>query len=149
MKKHIIIALLLLSVSTVFAQHEKIKALKTAHITTELNLSSSEAEKFWPVYNASQKKNHELRKQLRGIHKKLDHTFDTISEKEALSILNTTMDLDRKIHEEKNALTQKLKSILSAKKIIQLQKAEDQFKRKLIKKFKDRRSPSDRTLNRR
>ena len=59
------------------------------------------------------------------------------------------MDLDRKIHEEKNALTLKLKSILSAKKIIQLQKAEDQFKRKLIKKFKDRRPPSDRTPNRR
>lgn len=148
MKKHIIIALLLLNISIVFAQHEKIKALKTAHITTELNLSSSEAEKFWPVFNASQKKNHELRKQLRSIHEKLDHTFNTISEKEALSILNTTMDLDRKIYDEKNALTQKLKSILSAKKIIQLQKAEDQFKRKLIKKFKNRRSPSDKKPNR-
>ncbi len=149
MKKHIIIALLLLSVSTVFAQHEKIKALKTAHITTELNLSSSEAEKFWPVYNASQKKTHDLRKQLRSIHRKLDQTFDTISEKEAQNILNTTMDLDKKMYEEKNALTQKLKSILSAKKIIQLQKSEDQFKRKLIKKFKDRRSPSDRNPNKR
>lgn len=149
MKKNIIIVLLLLSISTVFAQHEKIKALKTAHITTELNLSSSEAEKFWPIYNASQKKTHQLRKQLRDIHKKLDETFDTISEKEAQYILNTTMNLDKKMYEEKNALTLKLKNILSAKKIIQLQKAEDQFKRKLIKKFKDRRSSSDRKPNRR
>lgn len=147
MKKNIIIVLLLLSISTVFAQHEKIKALKTAHITTELNLSSSEAEKFWPIYNASQKKTHQLRKQLRDIHKKLDETFDTISEKEAQYILNTTMNLDKKMYEEKNALTLKLKNILSAKKIIQLQKAEDQFKRKLIKKFKDRRSSSDRKPN--
>jgi hypothetical protein len=59
------------------------------------------------------------------------------------------MNLDKKMYEEKNALTLKLKNILSAKKIIQLQKAEDQFKRKLIKKFKDRRSSSDRKPNRR
>jgi hypothetical protein len=30
---------------------EKIKALKVAFITKELNLTSGEAEKFWPVYN--------------------------------------------------------------------------------------------------
>ena len=143
MKKHIIIALLLLSISSGFAQHEKIKALKTAHITTELNLSSDEAEKFWPIYNESQEKTHKLRKQLRDIHKKTDQTFDNISEKEAQDILNTTMILDRKMYEEQNALIQSLKNILSAKKIIQLQKAEDQFKRKLLKKFKDRRPPSE------
>lgn len=30
---------------------ERIKALKVAYITKELNLTSAEAEKFWPVYN--------------------------------------------------------------------------------------------------
>ena len=143
MKKSILIALLSLSISTVFAQHEKIKALKAAHITTELNLSSSEAEKFWPIYNASQTHTHSLRKQQRNIHKKLDQAFDTISEKEAQDILNTTINLDRKMYDEKNELTQKLRGVLSAKKIIQLQKAEDEFKRKLIKKFKDRRPSSN------
>ena len=27
------------------------KALKTAHITDQLDLTSAEAEKFWPIYN--------------------------------------------------------------------------------------------------
>ncbi|MDI1303936.1 MAG: sensor of ECF-type sigma factor, partial [bacterium] len=30
---------------------EQIKALKVAFLTTELKLTSNEAEKFWPVYN--------------------------------------------------------------------------------------------------
>lgn len=30
---------------------EKLEALKVAFITKELNLSSEEAQKFWPVYN--------------------------------------------------------------------------------------------------
>ena len=33
------------------ARGEKIEAIKVAYITKELNLSSDEAQKFWPVYN--------------------------------------------------------------------------------------------------
>ena len=38
------------------SKKEKIKALKTAFITTELDLTSAEAEKFWPIYNAFEEK---------------------------------------------------------------------------------------------
>ena len=56
--KNIILLLLLVSSFQISlaqqGQHrERIKALKTAHITNELNLTSDEAEKFWPVYNAT------------------------------------------------------------------------------------------------
>lgn len=135
-----IIALVCMNIA--FAQHpkrEKIQALKTAHITNELNLSSSEAERFWPIYNASQDRNHELRKQSREIHQNLKRNFDVISEKEAVAILKKTIDLQNKMHEEKNALVNKLQSVLPAKKIIQLKRVEDEFNRELLKKFKGRR----------
>jgi Skp family chaperone for outer membrane proteins len=141
MKKNLIIALLLLSISSVSAQHEKIKALKIAHITSELNLSSSEAQKFWPIYNASEKNTHLLRRKLRDIHQKLDQTFETISEKKATEILNTMLEIEHEMYQEKTSLIQNLKSFLSAKKIIQLEKSEDEFKRKLLEEFKDRRPP--------
>lgn len=144
MKKLIFIIAIALNFGVVFGQHDKIKALKTAHITTELNLTSSEAEKFWPIYNASQEKTQQLRRQLRELHKKNNAELNTISEQEAINILNTIIDLDDTMHREKQALTQKLKKVLSAKKIILLQKAEHQFNRKLIKKFRDRRSQSNR-----
>ncbi|MGB1269201.1 MAG: sensor of ECF-type sigma factor [Flavobacteriaceae bacterium] len=147
MKKKLIIAVLLLSISSVFAQHEKIKALKTAYITSELNLTSNEAEKFWPIYNLSQKKTHQLRVKLRGIHMKIDQNFETISEEEANEILKNSMTLKHKMHEEQTALVRNLTGVLSAKKIIQLLKAEDQFKRKLLRKFKDRKPPSNRNSN--
>jgi len=35
---------------------ERIKAYKTAYITEQLDLSSAEAEVFWPVYNKYEKK---------------------------------------------------------------------------------------------
>ena len=48
--------------SSVFSQKrgenkEKIKALKIAYLTEKLDLSSNEAEKFWPIYN-KHKNNH-------------------------------------------------------------------------------------------
>ena len=56
------IILLFVSIST-FAQlekekgytkkiSEKLKALKVAHITEQLDLTKKEAENFWPIYNA-------------------------------------------------------------------------------------------------
>lgn len=147
MKNKILITLLLLfSLNILVAQNEKkekIKALKTAHITNELDLTSQEAEKFWPIYNASEEKRHDLRRQLRKTHQQLESNFDEISEQEAHNILTKLTDLQNQMHQEKNALIKTLKTAIPAKKIIKLKKAEDDFNRKLLMKFRDRRPPTD------
>ncbi|WP_340154759.1 hypothetical protein [uncultured Winogradskyella sp.] len=65
MNKTIFTVLLTLFVTTsIFAQRpdrEKIKTLKIAHITEQLDLSKSEAEKFWPIYNANEEAKDKLR----------------------------------------------------------------------------------------
>ena len=43
---------------------ERVQALKVAFITKQLNLTSDEAEKFWPIYNDYQDKRDAVRKQL-------------------------------------------------------------------------------------
>ena len=40
---------------------EKIKALKVAHITEQLDLTAKEAQAFWPVYNANEEAHYKLR----------------------------------------------------------------------------------------
>jgi len=37
-------------------RYERLKSMKVAYITQELNLTPAEAEKFWPVYNEKYKK---------------------------------------------------------------------------------------------
>jgi len=142
MKQLLSLLIALLFISTVFAQHpkrKKIKALKAAHITAELNLTRSEAEKFWPVYNASEEKHHQLRNESRQLRRKLKDDFNTISENEAKIILKKSIDLQNRMHQERNKLTSDLIQFLPAKKIILLKKAEEDFTRKLIQKFKDHR----------
>ena len=145
MKLTLSLLITLLCISTVVGQQpnkrKKIKALKTAHITNELNLTSSEAEKFWPIYNASQEEHHQLRRESRQLRIQLKENFDGISESEAKNILQKSINLQNKIHQERNKLTSDLIKFLPAKKIILLKKAEDDFTRKLIQKFKGHRGP--------
>ena len=42
-------------------KHERIKALKVSFITEKLELSATEAEKFWPIYNTYDSQIHDLR----------------------------------------------------------------------------------------
>lgn len=143
MKKIVTILILLISVQAGFSQKQekqkKINALKTAHITNELNLSAKEAEKFWPIYNASQKKEYAFRKQLREMRKK---TTNHLTEKEAQNLLAEFTKLSDEIHLARKSLLLDLQPVLSAKKIILLRKAEEDFKRKLFKQFKDKQKPA-------
>ena len=57
-------ALFLMCSITFYSQetkNEKIKSLKIAHITKTLDLTTSEAEKFWPIYNTFENKQMGLR----------------------------------------------------------------------------------------
>ena len=63
--KHILILFLLIATTASAQRGDKIKAYKTAFLTESLELTSDEAEKFWPIYNAHEEKLRTLRKQER------------------------------------------------------------------------------------
>lgn len=148
MKSKIILlvtALLFLNVS--FSQDfgtrkERIKALKVAFITEKLNLTSEEAAKFWPVYNAFEEKQFDIR------HKKINAILGqmrgegglkNIGEKEAQNLLNQIESAEDELHNLRQKLTNDLRPILPAIKILKLKKAEEEFNRHLLEKLKERR----------
>lgn len=118
-------------------KREKIKALKTAFITTELSLSSEESAKFWPIYNAFDDKQFELRhNKMRSLANKLKNSIDSMSDKEALIILNQMEDYDEELFQNRKKLVTSLRQIISPVKILKLKKAEDDFNRTLLKQYK-------------
>jgi len=146
MKKSSIFTLFicLIFMSTSFAQggkREKIKALKTAFITTELSLTQQEAEKFWPIYNAFEDKQFELRhEKMKSYMKRMDSDLDTMSEKEASSLLSQMESVEEETHQLRKKLVSDLKNVISSHKIIKLKKAEEDFNRNLLKQYRENRS---------
>ena len=118
---------------------EKIKALKTAHITNALDLSSSEAQKFWPVYNAYEKRMEDVRKSQRQEFRKAMTNSDAISDADANAMIDKFLNLRQTELDERRQLIKDLKGIISPQKILKLQQAEEEFKRRLLEEIQRRR----------
>ena len=147
MKNLILIAFLIITTS-VWAQrpnHEKMKAFKTAHITQQLDLTSAEAEKFWPIYNAFDSKMESLRKKGRStiFGKTRGEKINNLSDSEATEIINEILAMKTKELQFRKDLIDNLKGVLSPKKILKLELAEENFKRKLLDQLKKRRGPKE------
>ncbi|WP_188619373.1 sensor of ECF-type sigma factor [Flavobacterium suaedae] len=119
-------------------KRERIKALKVSFITTELNLSSEESAKFWPIYNEFEEKEFALRHdKMRGLVKKLDASdIDKMSDKEALNYLKEFEEAETKLIQLRKKLVEDLKPIIGPVKILKLKKAEDEFNRRLWARYK-------------
>ena len=81
-------------------KREKIKAYKVSFLTTELELTSTEAEKFWPIYNVYDDKQFELKHQKMKMYLQRldDDNINSISEKEATSLLSQMEGTDKELY---------------------------------------------------
>ena len=119
---------------------ERIKALKTAHITNALSLTPEEAQQFWPLYNANEKKLEGIRKTERQERLKvMNGGFENLSDSDAMAMLDKFMDLKQQELDLHRAFQKQLKGVLPPLKIIKLFRAEEAFKQKLLEQFKERR----------
>lgn len=120
------------------AKRDKIKALKTSFLTTKLELTSTEAEKFWPVYNAFEEKQYDIRhKKMHSLIDKLkDGSAEKMNEKEAAVFLSQLQSAEDDLYQNRKKLVTNLKNIISPIKIIKLKKAEEDFNRTLLKEYR-------------
>ncbi|WP_297510562.1 sensor of ECF-type sigma factor [Flavobacterium sp.] len=120
---------------------EQVKSQKIAFITQELNLSPDEAAKFWPIYNAYDEKQAEIRKQ--KVNAFMDRNdsdaLDRLTEKEAQNALSQMENTEDELHKLRKKFLADIKNVLPSVKILKLKRAEEAFNRKLIERLRERR----------
>ncbi|WP_397363142.1 sensor of ECF-type sigma factor [Olleya sp. R77988] len=138
MKTYILTTLILLLSFSAIAQkdREKLKALKVAHITEELELTTKEAEGFWPIYNTYEEEKHKIISN--SISKRKEIKAETLSEEEAKALVKEMQLNEEARLKNRTEFIEKLSKVISYKKIVLLMKAERNFKRKMIEEFKGR-----------
>lgn len=121
-------------------KREQIKSLKVAFITSELSLTPEESAKFWPLYNAYEDKQQEIRKEkLKGYLNRMDEdSFEKLSDKEASAILTQMESSEDELYQAKKKFVASLKGVISPIKILKLKKAEENFNRKLLQQYRDK-----------
>lgn len=142
--KFILFFLMLITVST-YSQEKKermeqIKALKVSYLTTELNLTSEQAEKFWPVYNVYDDKSFDIgHNKIRPIIRKMDGPgIEKLSDKEASAYLNQLETAEEDLLALRKKLVSDLKPVIGPVKLLKLKKAEDDFKRRLLSQYRNK-----------
>ncbi len=138
----IVLFLVLLSTTLLVAQRpaqERIKTLKVAFITERLALTSSEAQQFWPVYNAHDEALQKLRRKERQRFGSQLPYLDDLSEEEASKLLTEFTAIQKEKQTLEEEFIGDLKNVLPAKKIVLLLKAEEDFKKRLLQQVRKRR----------
>ncbi|WP_425237513.1 hypothetical protein [Ulvibacterium sp.] len=138
-----ILILFLLTTTFFYGQNrpirDKIKTLKVAFITERLSLTSEEAQVFWPIYNEHEAKIEAIkRKERQEVRAKLMN-FDELSEKQADALLNDLIALENEKHQLNVDFMEKMSKAITSKKTFLLIKAEEDFKKRLLKEMRDRR----------
>lgn len=145
MKKILVLLLISLSFGA-FAQNnddadegknEKVAALKIAFITERLNLSSKEAELFWPVFNRFEQEMKAVRKK----EKQASRIFKdktTVTEAEADKFITEQVQLKQQEIDLLKRYLPEFKKVLPASKVARLLSLEQEFKLQLLRSMKQR-----------
>lgn len=150
MKKFLIaVSVLMIAALTAMAQEDKtshnhqkdnnweeIKAEKVGLITTCLELSVEEAQRFWPLYNQYEKElgeaNRSLRKATKGLKPKKG---ENLSEAEMTARVNAYISAKGHINEIAETYNKEFLKVLPAFKVARLYLAEEQFKHQILDRF--------------
>lgn len=139
MKSHfkiVTLVLFLLGALPIFAQpgRDKVEALRVAFISKKLELSASESEKFWPVYNEYNDKVKAIRKNLRQSYRTKAETMTDKDAEELYTLELQSRQAETDVHK---LYAEKIKGIIGAKKMAKLRIAEEEFKREVFKTIKE------------
>ena len=138
-KLMIILFLATLGMNAQDRKFEEIKAHKIAFITEKVNLTSTQAQKFWPIYNKHEQQVMALRKtQLESLKTLKDKNMDGLSDKKAKEMLLKYTEIRGELTKKMEQLISLLEGVITPQQTIKLLMAEEGFKKRLLKRFRGR-----------
>ncbi|MEM9887098.1 MAG: hypothetical protein AAF849_14485 [Bacteroidota bacterium] len=137
MKKIVLLSFLFVIASIALdgqTRKEKIQSLRKSVFTEELQLSEEEEKAFFPIYGEYDAEREKLQQRTRQARRQVELIPD---EK-----VKQQMDLLFKLEEEQVALKRKyadrFMSVLPARKVLYIYKAEQAFRKRLLERVRDR-----------
>lgn len=140
MKKYIYLVVIIstISLNAMAQKGDRLEAMKIGFITERLNLSSDEAKVFWPVYNKFTDDLKKLRQSSKGKISEEMADMPAMTDAEAEKVLIDMVNFKIQEADLLKKYATEFKKVLPVKKVVLLFKAENDFKRELLKKLSQR-----------
>jgi hypothetical protein len=116
---------------------EKLNDYKIGFFTKRLNLTSAEAEKFWPVYNDYQSQKNAIQLEKLKINRNFNQNVSSLSDTQLEEMGDKFVDY---LVQESNlavSFHKKLKEILPPAKVLRYYQAENQYKVQLLNELQN------------
>lgn len=142
--KHVLqlsLSLFMLMPATIFAQNmkDRVETMHIAYLSQKLNLTSAEAEKFWPIYNEYKAAEEKLRKERVDNVQSVKRAggVDSMSDADVQKVIATETDIETRELELRKEYVVKFQQALSLRKVAKFFIAEDGFKRFLLNQLRN------------
>ena len=116
------------------------KSQKIAFITEKLNLTPKEAQEFWPVYNQYEVERMAIQKSRKELEIKTRDENIQLSDQEIIRITRSFSETFKKEAELGATYNEKYLKILPPQKVLQLYRAENQFRAHMFEQLRKKRS---------
>ena len=116
---------------------EKLNNYKIGFFTKKLNLTSEEAEKFWPVYNDYQSQRNQIQLEKVKINRNFNQNESSLSDKQLDEMGDKFVDYMVQESALAVAFHKKLKEVLPPVKVIRYYQAENQYKVQLLNELQN------------
>ena len=118
----------------------EVKAMRVAFITTQMELTPEESEKFWPLVNQFDAKRKEIKKPFKQKEKAMiEKGIENASDDEIKAILNERFDNHASMIALEKEFVKKYLAVLPAQKVAKYYHSEERFKKHLLKKMREER----------
>lgn len=115
---------------------DRIKAEKIAYLTDAMDLTSAEAEKFWPVYNRAESETRQCWRLAMDAYRALEKSIENgKDDKEIGALLDKYLEAQEASKGIERKYTVEYRKILSNDKIAKLYIGEENFRRQQIHKL--------------
>ena len=118
---------------------EKFKSQKIAFLSEKMNLSPKEAQEFWPVYNQFEKEKMEIQQKRRELEQNTRDEKITLTDQEVIRITREIAATFQKEADNGTSYNEKFLKILPPQKVLQLYRAENQFRAHMFEQFRKNR----------
>lgn len=112
---------------------KKIQDAKIAIITNRINLTPEQSKDFWPIYNEFSGKKRDMNRSMRQL---IGNKGEGASDDQAMNNLKEVQDLKQKQLELEKEYQARFLTVISAKQLVELYKAERTFNDMLLQRLK-------------
>ena len=115
---------------------EKIQSARIALITSRLGLTPEQAQKFWPIYN-------EYIEKRRGFMRELNQDRQganpgNLTDQQSQQLMDQSMKIKQQMLDLEKDYSQRLQKVITSQQMLELRKAEQDFRRMIIERLQQR-----------